>query len=417
MSDIAIRAEGIGKTYRIDHQSSARYRTLRDSLASFAAHPLRGLNKGSHETMWALRDVSFEVRRGEALGIIGRNGAGKSTLLKILSRVTRPTAGRAEVFGTLGSLLEVGTGFHPELTGRENVYLNGAILGMNRREVQARFDEIVAFAETERFLDTPVKHYSTGMYTRLAFAVAAHLRSDILVVDEVLAVGDAEFQQKCMGKMGDATQHGRTVLFVSHNLASVSQLCTNGVLLDHGTVAAQGPIDAVVAQYTSGASHEGRIVLGEPSERGGTGGATFTWAEIRDNSRSLRTDFSIGETIVIRFGMRPREDLPRTTLAVVVHTADGLPVAHALDADSRFSLEPRSGEATISVAFGDIRLYPGTYRVTLRAVNAANTELFDLAEDCLTFRIVDGGKLTMRWLPRHTGLVFLTPEWQAENAR
>lgn len=411
MSDLAIRAEGLGKSYRIDHQSRPRYRTLRESLVSLASHPLRRAGGTSHETIWALKDVSFEVNRGEALGIIGRNGAGKSTLLKILARITPPSTGRAEVHGRLGSLLEVGTGFHPELTGRENVFLNGSILGMSRREIEARFDEIVAFAETERFLDTPVKHYSTGMYMRLAFAVAAHLRTDILVVDEVLAVGDTEFQQKCLGKMGDVAGQGRTVLFVSHNMAAVAQLCTNAILLDSGGVEQRGATDLVIAQYMAGANREGRIDLRGLGHRVGTGAAVFEWAEVQDGSGDVRQDFSIGDTVSVAFGLRLSADLPRTKLAVVIRTSDGIPIAHALDDDSGFALDNRSASRTVRVSFDDVRLYPGAYRVTLRAVNAANTEVFDLAEDCLTFRIVDGGRKAMRWLPRHTGLIFLTPQW------
>ena len=239
MSDIAIRVENLGKQYRIGKRE--RYQTLRDTLTDTLTAPLRWLRhgrsaNGSREPdhVWALKNVSFEIPRGEVVGIIGRNGAGKSTLLKVLSRITEPTEGLAEIHGRVGSLLEVGTGFHPELTGRENIYLNGAILGMHKAEIAKKFDEIVAFAEIETFLDTPVKHYSSGMYMRLAFAVAAHLDTDTLIVDEVLAVGDAEFQKKCLGKMGDLSKGGRTVLFVSHNLSAVRSLCGMGILLENG---------------------------------------------------------------------------------------------------------------------------------------------------------------------------------------
>src|SRR5947209_14633011 len=222
----AIRVSGLGKCYRLSGgRARSSYRTLRESLIELASIPLRGWRGSGNgldsEDFWALRDVAFEVREGEVLGIIGRNGAGKSTLLKILSRITKPTTGRVEVNGRVGSLLEVGTGFHPELTGRENIYLNGSILGMSRREITRKFDEIVDFAEIEQFLDTPVKRYSSGMYVRLAFAVAAHLNPEILVVDEVLAVGDVAFQKKCLGKMGEVSRGGRTVLFVSHNMAAI----------------------------------------------------------------------------------------------------------------------------------------------------------------------------------------------------
>jgi lipopolysaccharide transport system ATP-binding protein len=251
MSDVAIRVEGLGKQYRLGGPRE-RYSTLRDQIQRWTS--LRGLlrraTRAEHRPpFWALRDVSFEVGRGEVVGIIGRNGAGKSTLLKILSRITEPTEGAADIHGRVGSLLEVGTGFHPELSGRENVYLNGAILGMRRAEIARKFDEIVAFAEVEKFVDTPVKHYSSGMYTRLAFAVAAHLEPEILIVDEVLAVGDAEFQKKCLGKMEEVAEGGRTVLFVSHNMGAVQTLCTQAIMLKQGKVHLCGPTYHVVADY------------------------------------------------------------------------------------------------------------------------------------------------------------------------
>ena len=258
MGDIALRVEDLSKQYRIGGNREA-YKTLRDTftdvvVSSFrrAGKLLRGRSRRAAElgeTFWALKDVSFEIKRGEVVGIIGYNGAGKSTLLKILSRITEPTEGYADIYGRVGSLLEVGTGFHPELTGRENLYLNGAILGMKRAEIARKFDEIVAFAEIERFIDTPVKHYSSGMYMRLAFAVAAHLEPEILLVDEVLAVGDARFQKKCFNKMQDVGQQGRTVLFVSHNMPAITRLCQRAILLDGGRVLQDGPSHQVVSAY------------------------------------------------------------------------------------------------------------------------------------------------------------------------
>ena len=258
MSEVVIRAEGLGKKYLIGHETGReRYTALRDVLARSAkgfvrsaADMIRGrqlVSGDSVEEFWALKDVSFEVKRGEVVGIIGRNGAGKSTLLKILSRITEPSVGRVEIRGRVASLLEVGTGFHPELTGRENIYLNGAVLGMTRAEIRRKFEEIVAFAEVEKFLDTPVKHYSSGMYVRLAFAVAAHLEPEILVVDEVLAVGDAEFQKKCLGKMQDVAGHGRTVLFVSHNVGAIQALCGSCLYLKGGVVEATGSTPAMLS--------------------------------------------------------------------------------------------------------------------------------------------------------------------------
>src|SRR6185437_8146857 len=253
----AIRVEEIGKKYRIGKPE--KYKTLRDTLASSFTAPflrvgqlLRGevaVDAGQDEQFWALKEVSFEVRQGDVIGVIGGNGAGKSTLLKILSRITEPTTGFAEIHGRVASLLEVGTGFHQELTGRENTYLNGAILGMNKKEIDRKFDEIVAFSEVEKFIDTPVKHYSSGMYLRLAFAVAAHLEPEILIVDEVLAVGDAGFQQKCLGKMGAVAKEGSTVLFVSHNMGAITQLCGRAVQLEKGRLKRTGSAGEVVTAY------------------------------------------------------------------------------------------------------------------------------------------------------------------------
>ncbi|MHB9132247.1 MAG: ABC transporter ATP-binding protein [Armatimonadota bacterium] len=263
MSDIAIRVEEVSKRYRIgvSEQGAFKYKALRDVLAGAITAPARRLcalfgGGGAQyplgaDEFWALKDVSFDVKRGEVVGIIGRNGAGKSTLLKVLTRITEPTSGRVTLSGRVGSLLEVGTGFHPELTGRENIYMNGAILGMRKAEIDRKFDEIVAFAEVEKFLDTPVKHYSSGMYVRLAFAVAAHMETEILMVDEVLAVGDLAFQKKCLGKMGEVANGGRTVLFVSHNMAAVTQLCTTALLLEQGRIRYNGASQTAVERYLS----------------------------------------------------------------------------------------------------------------------------------------------------------------------
>ena len=275
MSDVAIKVENLSKLYKIGTRQE-RYKTLRDTITDAFTTPLRKLkqraktrepkvdssvNSKLHAPssllpsndgfIWALKDVSFEVKHGEVVGIIGRNGAGKSTLLKILSRITEPTEGRAEIHGRVGSLLEVGTGFHPELTGRENIYLNGAILGMKQAEIDRKFDEIVAFAEIEKFIDTPVKHYSSGMYVRLAFAVAAHLEPEILMVDEVLAVGERQFQKKCLGKMGDVAKEGRTVLFVSHNMTAISGLCGRVLLLEQGEIDFEGDVYNGIGRYMS----------------------------------------------------------------------------------------------------------------------------------------------------------------------
>ena len=267
MTDTMIKVEGLGKRYELGAEQAA-YSTLRESLTEALRAARHGRSRRETETIWALRDVGFEVERGEVVALVGGNGAGKSTLLKILSRITEPTEGRALLFGRVGSLLEVGTGFHPELTGRENIQLSGAILGMSREEIKQKFDEIVEFAEVEKFIDTPVKRYSSGMYMRLAFAVAAHLEPEILLVDEVLAVGDAAFQKKCLGKMSEVAQHGRTVLFVSHNMTAVSQLCPRAIMLKGGRVARDGRTSEVVAEYLRSGGG-GEVRWEDPSEAPG----------------------------------------------------------------------------------------------------------------------------------------------------
>jgi len=284
MSDTAIRVEGLGKLFQIG--TPEQYQTLRDALKERVTAPFRfmrngGSGKASTETFWALRDVSFEVKHGEVIGIIGRNGAGKSTLLKILSRITGPTEGYVEIHGRVGSLLEVGTGFHQELSGRENIFLNGAILGMKKAEILRKFDEIVAFAEVEKFIDTPVKHYSSGMYVRLAFAVAAHLEPEILIVDEVLAVGDQRFQEKCLKKMGEVGKQGRTIFFVSHSVPSIQRLCKRVIVLDKGRVSNDGPAMEALAEYLSGDQKSTYFATPSNSK------PTITMAGIEETRRTL----------------------------------------------------------------------------------------------------------------------------------
>ena len=320
MSQVAIRVEGLGKRYRLGQQVG--YKTLRETLLVAYHTPTRvigqrllhmrhppsatshELSATSHEPnhIWALKDISFEVKRGEAIGIIGRNGSGKSTLLKVLSRITAPTEGRVEIHGRVGSLLEVGTGFHPELTGRENIYLNAAIIGMKRAEVSRKFDDIVAFAEIERFLDTPVKRYSSGMYVRLAFAVAAHLEPEILIVDEVLAVGDAQFQKKCLGKMGDVTKSGRTVLFVSHNMLAVQNLCTRAILLQEGRVAQNDLTERVVSNYLdAGAPQETERVWNLMSTAPGNDKVRLHAARVRPEKGSVSDPITVQTPFVMEF--------------------------------------------------------------------------------------------------------------------
>jgi lipopolysaccharide transport system ATP-binding protein len=377
MSDIAIRAENLGKQYRIGALQQAgshyTYKSLRDAIADAASAPfraLRALGGGSgvqkatrDETIWALRDVSFEVKRGEILGVVGANGAGKSTLLKVMSRITEPTVGRAEIHGRVGSLLEVGTGFHPELTGRDNVFLNGAILGMKRSEIARNFDEIVAFAEVERFIDTPVKHYSSGMYLRLAFAVAAYLETEILIVDEVLAVGDASFQKKCLGKMQDvSSNHGRTVLFVSHNMAAIRSLCTNGLLMQNGTVIYSGLIEQVTAAYRNLGSEqdaEGHTVKLSPPP-----GRCDVWMEsvtVLCNGVP-NAKLKIGDRLGLKVKFKSREPISRPGLGYLIRSSRG---EDAVIANNHFLpspdfVEPVT-EGTIISDLGAIPLMAGSF--------------------------------------------------------
>jgi lipopolysaccharide transport system ATP-binding protein len=306
VSELAIRVSGLGKQYRLGPGGPrARYRTLRDELREAVTRPFRRREPGV--SFWALRDVSLEVARGEVVGIIGRNGAGKSTLLKILSRITEPTEGEADLYGRVGSLLEVGTGFHPELTGRENVFLNGAILGMSRAEIARKFAEIVAFAEVEKFIDTPVKFYSSGMYVRLAFAVAAHMETEILVVDEVLAVGDAGFQERVLGKMGDIARGGRTVLFVSHNMPAVRGLCSRAILLAAGRVVRTGQTAEVVADYLGLGPDRGREFTTGPLRS----------IEVRQDGTEIviSAEFAVGRSLgMVNFGFVVSDEQARPVL-------------------------------------------------------------------------------------------------------
>jgi ABC-type polysaccharide/polyol phosphate transport system ATPase subunit len=386
MSDIVIRAEGLGKKYLIGHQTrQERYTALRDvigrtakSFLRTASDTLRGrqLVAGDEvEEFWALTDVSFEVKRGEVVGIIGRNGAGKSTLLKVLSRITEPSAGRVEIRGRIASLLEVGTGFHPELTGRENIYLNGSMLGMTRAEIARKFDEIVAFAEVERFLDTPVKHYSSGMYTRLAFAVAAHLEPEILVVDEVLAVGDAEFQKKCLGKMQEVAEgEGRTVLFVSHNMTAVSQICSKGLVLAGGSASFQGPAAEAIDFYAN---------MRRPDYNGRrtTNGKYLRAVMLREIRKA---DTCPGYVLTLEFDVTAaQEDIGLDLVIRSKHTHEG-----ALFCSSAYFSDIRFGHCSgrIICELGPVNLAIGTYEIDA-FVCRPMTSWLERHEGAITFEI------------------------------
>jgi len=388
VSSTAITVADLGKRYRLGMRPTG-YRTLRDAIAE-RARGLRG-DREAARTLWALRDVSFEVEAGEAVGVIGSNGAGKTTLLKILSRVTEPTAGRVELRGRVGALLEVGTGFHPELTGRENVYLNGAILGMRRSEIAQKFDEIVGFAEIERFIDTPVKRYSSGMYVRLAFAVAAHLESDILLVDEVLSVGDLSFQRKCLGKMQEQTAHGgRTVLFVSHNLASIKRLTERCIWLDHGSVHAIGPTQEIFRNYVlaqAGAMGTGSVDLSDLSVgRPGTSlehKVTFESVEVR-NAAGTVTDVHLeGEAIHVDVVLRCREALDdEFEILARLRTLDGVYVLSALGGRRPVALAPGLYRTSFEIDPNPLR--PATYEMELYCLTRIAQ---DLVPTAAAFRI------------------------------
>jgi lipopolysaccharide transport system ATP-binding protein len=368
----AIRVESLGKQYTVG--PSAGYETLRESIGRIgkrlgALATGRPIERPAQERLWALRDVSFQVDEGDVIGIIGANGAGKSTLLKILSRITEPTTGHARIRGRVGSLLEVGTGFHPELTGRENIQLNGAILGMRRSEIARRFDEIVAFAEVERFLDTAVKHYSGGMYLRLAFAVAAHLEPDIMLVDEVLAVGDARFQRKCLGKMTDiAERQGRTVLVVTHNMGMVQRLCRQSLLLDRGHLIAQGPTSEIVARYLSddaGDAGPERAIDVSAARRRGTGEARFVSVRYTSGSEAAGFQpFPDGPfEIVCEIVSDSRRSVP--SFGVVFSDLHGARLVNADILTTGRELELEPGRNTVVLMIDQLHLNPGVYDVAL----------------------------------------------------
>ncbi|MFM8890719.1 MAG: ABC transporter ATP-binding protein [Planctomycetia bacterium] len=368
-----ISVEGVGKRYRLQHQATGSYATLRDSLTALVrgATGAGGMHAATSEDFWALRDVSFQVQRGDVIGIIGRNGAGKSTLLKILSRITEPTTGTIRLRGRVASLLEVGTGFHPELTGRENIFLNGAILGMTKAEIRSRFAQIVEFAEVSRFLDTPVKHYSSGMYVRLAFAVAAHLEPEILVVDEVLAVGDAEFQQKCLRKMKDVAGHGRTVLFVSHNMMAVRRLCTHAVLLNRGTVAASGRVADIVDAYLDGCQQAAGGATQEFLGREAPAQPAFARVTIVNAAGQPRATVLAGEPFCITMDVTNPFDEPFAgTVGVEVLDTDGVSLftSHSDDVSREVTLLP-PGTTTLTCVVDPNPLMPGRYTLQLGLVD------------------------------------------------
>ncbi len=418
MSECAIKVENIGKKYSLRHQINRN-----EGLRHVLQRSLNSIFKKSDgssddedqanavEDFWAIRNVSFEIKAGDVIGIIGRNGAGKSTLLKILSRITDPTEGRITLDGRVASLLEVGTGFHPELTGRENIYLNGTILGMTRREILKKFDEIVTFAEVEKFLDTPVKHYSSGMYVRLAFAVAAHLEPEILVVDEVLAVGDVQFQQKCLGKMQDVSrQEGRTVLFVSHNMSAISSLCNRVILLNKGTIQFQGLPQEGIDLYMAKVTQREAMYVGKKSKTN----PKITRAEI-DCSLSKAVHES-GKSWKITFDIDYPKPVLKPCLAFQIFNQFQHPILRMNAYDSEVEVQQGIGVTTVECTIPRLDLNVGNYSVKVHLSEPPGGEVFDVIENVCTFEVVVLNKTTYwGWKPGECAY-FVDGNWSSKKA-
>ena len=392
---IVIHTDRLGKRYLIAHErGQERYTALRDVMAGAATRAwarMRGRTRGQQsagrttEEFWALKNVSIDIRQGEVTGVIGRNGAGKSTLLKILSRITEPTEGRVEIRGRVASLLEVGTGFHPELSGRENIFLNGAILGMSRREITAKFDEIVAYAEVERFLDTPDKRYSTGMYVRLAFAVAAHLEPEILIVDEVLAVGDSEFQKKCLGKMQDVAHAGRTVLVVSHNMPMVRNLCTRALVLAQGSITFQGNVDESVQHYLADSGGE-RHALTERADRRGDGRLRFSDAYVQGDARHV---VRMGAAASIVLSYTAVERIKACNFSIHIENSWGQIILRLATRESGAPVSIAPGRGTIACEIPLLQLLPGRYTLLIAASVPPAYEYLDHIERAASFEVLE----------------------------
>ncbi len=421
---VAIRVDGLGKRYAIGAEEGMfRYQALRDVIADGAsslARRVRGHGSATEPrgTFWALRDVSLEVPRGQVLAVIGKNGAGKSTLLKVLSRITPPTIGGADIYGRVGSLLEVGTGFHPELTGRENIYLNGAILGMRRAEVRANFDAIAAFSGVERFLDTPVKRYSSGMYVRLAFAVAAHLTTDILFVDEVLAVGDAEFQRKCLDKMSSVVRDGRTIVFVSHNLAAVKALCQRAVLFEAGRIVRDGNVDEVVDAYLSTGRTSGTDgIIADTTPRSGSGEARLRRVRLTDRHGQPISQLYLGDTMRVEMTYDVSRRISDVVASVGISTLDGVRAATVYSTahgQAGWSFEPGVHRIVTDI---DVTLLPRLYTLDFAVARTGGNEI-DYVQQALDFTalgVARTGFDSYPWATVH-GYVRPAAEWQRTTA-
>ncbi len=417
MGTVVVRTEGLGKRYRIG-ANRAPYGRLTETLWDAATRPFQRGNERAvgDQHIWALKEVSLEVAEGEVLGVIGANGAGKSTLLKILTRITPPTEGWAELRGRVGSLLEVGTGFHPELTGRENIRLAGTILGMRSREIAAHFDDIVEFAELARFLDTPVKRYSSGMYVRLAFAVAAHLEPEILLIDEVLAVGDAAFQRKCLGKMSEVTAEGRTVVFVSHNMGAIGTLCDRAAWIDAGRIHMEGPADQVVAEYLTGAAEqEGQFESEEGTANPGVDAFKLHAVRIRDDAGRITSRLDARRSFSIEIEYALHEALEDARIGFVLTTADGAPVLEAYDVDDPATPRRRpAGRYRIACVIPADRLNSNLYSLSFNAGVPNRINLCRLP-GLLVFDVehpaVEGAGLSLR----RRGVMSPSLEWRSSD--
>ncbi len=414
MKDTVIKVENLSKLYDLG-EIHKQTNSFRDKLTSVFKKDGRFKKD---DTIWALKNVSFEVKRGEVLGIIGRNGAGKSTLLKILSRITKPTGGKAWINGRVGSLLEVGTGFHPELTGRENIYLNGAVLGMKKAEIKRRFDEIVEFAEVEKFIDTPVKRYSSGMYVRLAFAVAAHLEPEILLVDEVLAVGDNEFQKKCLGKMGDVAKEGRTVLFVSHNISAVKKLCDNALLLNAGQIEFKGPASQCVKIYLQDTNATGTTEVNTTLfERPEDLGKSLRFSRIRLLSTNGR-DINLNDPFGIELQFQAFEPVRDVAVGMAIDTLDAVRIFDSRTTDVYSPIKLlQPGEYTIQVHFKNNVLMPGDYTISVGAGSDIRGKGFDLIEHVLRIRILTKTSGVLSFEPIREGFVRVDAQWTKPSRR
>lgn len=383
-----IKVQNLSKSYQLGGKAEP-YQTFRETISQTVRAPINAMRRernGGDKTIWALDDVSFEVQPGEVVGIIGHNGAGKSTLLKVLSRITEPTRGRVDLWGRVGSLLEVGTGFHPELSGRENIFLNGAILGMKRSEIERKFDEIVAFAEVEKFIDTPVKRYSSGMFLRLAFAVAAHLEPEVLVVDEVLAVGDASFQKKCLGKMSDVANAGRTVLFVSHNMGAIQGLCGRAIWLSGGKVVGQGEANQIVADYMEMVGQE----IDTPATDS-SAALSIRKVQLRNESGEITSNFAFGTSLSIEIHYHARERIEQPYFWISVSSKFGPLFAASMLLDGKRP-DYLEGEGSVTCVFENLTLLPQIYHISMGVRDADGAAALVNSTDVGIFQVTTAAK-------------------------